>query len=167
MNDFAADTDEAGERVLMFVVPGKPIAKPSARGKTFTVRSRREVVAYREFVTRTAKSAADTLLRAGVDLTWLHGPVRIDVDFFFRPPHRAMDRVGKPHEHKPDRDNLLKLLQDAMEDAGVLIRGDQKASAGELRKTWARDARAVVVVRPDTRATADGGAPAGPSMVGW
>ncbi|WPZ36734.1 RusA family crossover junction endodeoxyribonuclease [Thalassobaculum sp. OXR-137] len=167
MNDFAADTDEGDERVLMFVVPGTPIPKPSARGKNFSVRTKREVVAHREFVARIAKNAADTMLRAGVDLTWLHGPVRIDVDFRFRPPHRAMHRVGLPHDIKPDRDNLLKQLQDAMEDAGVLIRGDQKASAGELRKTWAREARSLVVVRPDIRHAVSGEGPSGPSMVGW
>ena len=161
---FAADTTQ---QVLMFVVPGKPVPKPSVRGRNFTIQTKREVVMYRELVTRIAKSAADTMVQAGIDLTWLHEAVRVDVEWFFRPPHRSMDRIGRPHGVKPDRDNLEKLLYDAMQDAGVLRGGDQRVSAGEVRKTWDRVPRAVVVVRPDNRAAVRRDGPVGPSVVGW
>jgi Holliday junction resolvase RusA-like endonuclease len=164
-NAFAADTET--EKALMFFVPGRPRAKPSVRGRSFTVKMDKGLVAYREFVTRTAKAAADTVLQAGVDLTWLHEAVRVDLDFRFRPPHRAMDRIGRPHKIKPDRDNLEKLLYDAMQDAGVLMGGDQRVSSGEVLKTWALEAGVRVTIRPDVRgAVAGAGEPVGVSLLG-
>lgn len=162
--DFAADTDE---RALMIFVPGRPRAKPSVRGRSFTVKMDKGLTAYREFVTRTAKSAADTMLAAGVDLTWLHDAVRIDVEFRFRPPHRAMDRIGRPHKVKPDRDNLEKLLYDALQDAGVLMGGDQRVSAGNVVKTWALEPGVWCLIKPDERSAETGAVqPRGVSLLG-
>jgi crossover junction endodeoxyribonuclease RusA len=47
-------------------------------------------------------------------------PVRLTVCFFFLAPKSEKKREGNyPHTKKPDADNLLKAVMDAMTDAGV------------------------------------------------
>ena len=55
----------------------------------------------------------------------------------FATPKR--DRWGTFHTFRPDRDNIDKLVMDAMDKAGT-IKDDSLICAGEPRKVWAETA---------------------------
>ena len=54
-------------------------------------------------------------------------------------------RLGSPHTHKPDASNLLKLVEDVMESAGVFANDSQIVRAVP-EKWWAERAGVCVVV---------------------
>jgi Holliday junction resolvase RusA-like endonuclease len=71
--------------------------------------------------------------------------VRVDMIFTFEPPASGRDRLGQPHTQKPDKDNLEKLVLDALVKARVLA-DDSLAAAGEPLKLWGERAGVAVVV---------------------
>jgi Holliday junction resolvase RusA-like endonuclease len=71
------------------------------------------------------------------------GAVKLSVVFRFRPS--SLVRVGQAHTQKPDADNLLKLVQDVMEECGV-FRNDSQIAHAEPVKLWAHEAGMGVVV---------------------
>jgi Holliday junction resolvase RusA-like endonuclease len=60
--------------------------------------------------------------------------LRLDAQFCFGTPQTA--RWGLPHTHKPDADNLAKLLMDAMQAAGALGGDDGKIAMLCASKRW-------------------------------
>lgn len=75
--------------------------------------------------------------------------VRVDMEFRFPVPAGKTDRIGRPHGLRPDKDNLEKLVLDAMQAAG-LLKDDGRVADGRVRKVWssARHAGCTVVMRP-------------------
>lgn len=73
------------------------------------------------------------------------GAVKLSVVFRFRPVESKLSLIGQAHTHKPDADNLLKALQDVMEECGV-FRNDSQISKPEPVKLWAHEAGMGVVV---------------------
>ena len=63
-------------------------------------------------------------------------PLRVDVTFFFGT--KRSERWGKPHTHKPDRDNCDKLILDECTKVGLFGGDDCRVSAGMIRKYWCR-----------------------------
>lgn len=94
------------------------------------------------------KAAASEAGRAARGMSWLEGPVSVDMAFTLPTP--KADRHGQPHAVKPDIDNLAKLVLDALADGGILRRGDQVVAGGTWRKVWGASSAAgvVAVVRP-------------------
>jgi Holliday junction resolvase RusA-like endonuclease len=68
----------------------------------------------------------------------------------FRFPTKDKTRHGKPHTHRPDLDNLAKLILDCLMRAG-LIADDACVSSLSVQKTWDAEARAVVWIEQDVR----------------
>lgn len=60
-------------------------------------------------------------------------PVAVMMTFWF--PTEDEARVGKPHTHRPDKDNLEKLVLDAMVRSGVL-KDDALVVSGSTTKLW-------------------------------
>jgi Holliday junction resolvase RusA-like endonuclease len=60
--------------------------------------------------------------------------LRVDITFYFGTRHA--ERWGKPHTHRPDRDNLDKLVLDEMTKVQLIGGDDCRVSAGTIRKRW-------------------------------
>lgn len=73
------------------------------------------------FKTATAMAAREAV---PAEVTPINGPFRVVVAFYLRRPQRLMRKSSEPGaipcESKPDLDNLLKSLLDAMVDGGIV-----------------------------------------------
>lgn len=118
---------------LTFSVTGTPRPKSrprKLRGRWVSTAGTKEKL-WRDGVERAAREmAANAELAAP-----LRGAVRVSMVFTFRPPASAIDRIGTPHIQKPDKDNLEKLVLDALEAAGVLG-NDSQVAQGPTEKWW-------------------------------
>lgn len=72
--------------------------------------------------------------------------IGLDAVFYFATKDRP--RWGKPHTAVPDRDNLDKLVMDALVAAGALGGDDRRVADGRLTKLWAPTAGVIVTIRP-------------------
>ena len=75
------------------------------------------------------------------------GAVKLTCVFTFAPPKSAPRRVGLPHTHKPDLDNLEKSLMDALVKAG-LVRDDCLFASVAAEKYWDFRAGVALTVEP-------------------
>lgn len=127
---------------LVFSVTGTPRPKSrprKVRGRWVSTAGAKEKL-WRDAVERAAR-----VMAANAGLTApIAGAVRVKMVFTFVPPPSAPDRIGTPHTHKPDKDNLEKLVLDAIEAAGV-IGNDSQVAQGPTEKWWG--ARPGVAVR--------------------
>jgi Holliday junction resolvase RusA-like endonuclease len=140
---------------LRFVVKGDPVAMPRARVTTIGGRPVRRLVldeangarvvvqaryAPKVFLAARAKSYRQTIAllarhearRRGLALPLL-GPVGVSCRFFFRPPVRG-PALPLP-AHRPDLDNLAKMVWDALQEAGIL-RDDGQVCLSIESKAW-------------------------------
>lgn len=126
--------------LIEFKVPGSPVAQPrvksTSRGKHSSV--------YTPTKTSTGRSNGVAEFKAAIRLkaaeymsgSLFTGPLRVDVEFVFA-RHKTKIWKSKPmpryrHIQKPDRDNLDKLVCDALK--GVLWVDDCQACSGSLDK---------------------------------
>lgn len=123
---------------IRFVVPAVPVAQPRQRHRIVSAGGRQFASNYtpvRDPVNvfkATVKMAAQDVL----DSPPLAGPLRVDMIFVF-PRQKAKVWKSKPmprypHTGKPDRDNLAKSTQDALN--GLAWVDDAQICAGEIQK---------------------------------
>lgn len=129
---------------FMFSVRGTP--RPLPRGRHVKGR----VVSIADPKARLWRLAVDRAVRRAIAdrghaAPLFRGAVRLSCTFTFEPPAAAQDRIGKPHTHKPDASNLLKLVEDVMESAGVFA-NDCQVSQAVPRKEWGSPAGVSVLV---------------------
>lgn len=84
------------------------------------------------------KLVRDTVITRGVP--YHTGPVRMDFHFRFKIPKswskkKKAAMLGKLHTQRPDRNNLEKLVEDALN--GVAYKDDSQVCVGEYSKRWA------------------------------
>ncbi len=91
--------------------------------------------------------------QAGIKV--IDGPVALEVDFYLPRPARLMRKKDPwgaiPHTAKPDKDNLMKALQDAL--SGLAWRDDGQIQALIARKWYTEkdgQPRVEIVIRPAT-----------------
>jgi Holliday junction resolvase RusA-like endonuclease len=91
-----------------------------------------------------AASVADALGR--------YRPLKLSVTFFFGTRHQ--ERWGLPHTHKPDVDNLAKLIMDVLVKAQLITGDDCRISLACLRKVWCdlSGSGAVIMIEEDREA---------------
>jgi Holliday junction resolvase RusA-like endonuclease len=137
----------------MFAVRGTPRPQPRPRFVRGRVVSTADPKAklWRIAVEREAREA---LKNAGGAVPLFRGAVRLRCLFSFEPPASARDRIGLPHTHKPDADNLAKLVEDVMEAVGIFA-NDSQVAALHPEKWWGKSAGVVVVVEPMEGGRAD------------
>lgn len=107
--------------VVSLVIPGEPVAQPRYRHASHRTRSGRTITtsylpsdhpiwAYRAALREAARQAGLTAP--------LHQPLILEVRFYFPRPLRLQTRKAPdgpiPHTARPDLDNLLKAVQDAL-----------------------------------------------------
>lgn len=117
------------------VIPGRP----GVKGNSKQIRKTR---AGRLFVASNNKDKAnENHARASVREQWKGPPLadalRVDVCFSFAvPKSRARrTRAGDWYAQRPDRDNLHKMVADAM--SGIVYLDDSQIVAGAVEKRWA------------------------------
>lgn len=123
--------------MIEFVVDAAPVAQPRQRVGVVAGRARAylpqsdPVWLYKELVALAARDAYTGPL--------LEGPLRVDTLFVLERPRgkvwkrKAMPRL--PHASRPDLDNLVKAVLDAL--SGVLWRDDAQVCCGEGAKVVA------------------------------
>lgn len=110
--------------VMKMTVPGEPIPAPRQTQRDKWMK-RPCVMRYREYADR---------LRSFINLNDLYVG-RIEARFFLAMPHswsakKKIAHEGKPHRVKPDGDNLLKSVQDA------LLKNDSMVWSCSIEKRW-------------------------------
>lgn len=80
---------------------------------------------------------ADLASRGQLTQPHFKGPVMLCVDFFYHTSKKKDDLKWK--ETKPDLDNMVKLLQDVLDELGFFEVGDQQVSVLYLKKKWTKD----------------------------
>lgn len=122
---------------IVIIVPCIPVAQPRQRHRVVSSGGRNFATNY------TPKSDPVNAFKAAVQLAAsqaysgppINGPVRMDLDFVLPRPKNLPKKAGQgrlPHDVKPDRDNLCKSTQDALN--GLLYQDDSQICAGEIRK---------------------------------
>lgn len=127
---------------IVFVVPAVPIAQPRQRhriinsgGTSFASNYTPSKHPVQDFKASCRMAAAAAYKGPPLDC-----PIRMDLVFVFDRPATVPKKLGTgrlPHTGKPDRDNVMKSLQDALE--GLLFRNDSLICAGSVEK-WKRAA---------------------------
>jgi len=122
------------EKRLWIGVDGVPRAQPRPRGvgRRFVSVANPKAKLWAGLVEREVRKAVAGLKEA--ERGWLAGPVSLRLDFMM--PTGLTGRMGRPHDIKPDGDNLAKLVMDAMERAGCLPGGDQRVTDLQVSKVW-------------------------------
>lgn len=134
-------------RVWSCVIPGKPTPKGNSKS---VVRMGKRLVPVASSKVRGFESSSKAIAYTQRPAELLVGAVVVDVDFVFAIPKsrskgKRMLRVGDPHTSRPDRGNLLKMLEDVLE--GVAYADDAAVFDGRVRKVWGERDETRVTVR--------------------
>lgn len=142
---FSTDYDERLEwdmaDAISFVVPGEPVAQPRQRHGVRKIRGRLMSAPYRDdkHPVHTYKQAVQLSARTAHQGDVLAGPVRLVVEFVFpRPAYMTWKRKAMPrvlHTAKPDNDNLIKAVKDALN--GAVWRDDAQVCSESIDKFYA------------------------------
>jgi Holliday junction resolvase RusA-like endonuclease len=100
----------------------------------------RDVQMWKERVRGTVRAAL--VDRHGYNFMGYSGPLRVDMVFIL--PIKDMKRHGEWCTAKPDKDNLEKLVLDAMDGASMFLVGDQQVAAGMVSKFYGSEEAAGV-----------------------
>jgi len=112
--------------VYYVFVSGKPMAQPRTRkGKYGNIYNPDTADAWKETIQA-------VFLSKGREKT-IMGPVELETDFFFYVPEKR--HKASPHIIKPDIDNLVKSVMDALKGIGV-YKDDCQVYAKYARKYW-------------------------------
>lgn len=131
---------------ISFEVPGKPFGKERPRatrgGRMYTPA---------KTVAREAAFAKDAAEHFEAPIV---GPCRVDVIAVFKPAKswtkkKTREALGKPHTQKPDRDNVEKLVLDALN--GIAYVDDAQVWEGYSRKVWGPEEKTIVTVTQEAQ----------------
>lgn len=139
---------------ISFFVSGEPKAQPRPRARAIRKGKKVITMMYQPKGPDTAwKETVEAEASKHVPAEPLTGAVHVDVTFFLTRPlshfrtgkyaHILKESAPKYPAKKPDRDNLLKLVEDALTNAGMW-NDDCQTCDGMLRKRWAGNQRAGV-----------------------
>lgn len=122
---------------IVFRVPSIPVAQPRQRHRVVTSGGRTFASNYtpKDSPVNSFKAACQIAAAAAYQGPVLDCPLRMDLVFVFPRPASVPKKLGNGrlrHTGKPDRDNVMKSLQDALE--GLLFRNDSLICAGEVEK---------------------------------
>lgn len=144
--------------VLTFQVLGDPKGQP--RPRAFAMRTAMGGYTARVFDAGTAEGWKSLIALAAKNSrppAPILGPVKVTVGFVFRRPnaHYRGSKVGNPlragapteHTSKPDIDNLVKALLDAITQTGLVWRDDTQVSHLASWKAYGDKPGAVVEIR--------------------
>lgn len=132
---------------IVLNVSARPRAQPRARHTAGGVVSTTgKPAAYKSLIREEARRAASCL--TDIQRNWIKGAIRIDIDWFFAAGSHSL--FGYPRAARPDRDNLDKLVLDALVQGGLLP-DDASVAQGWIAKWYAPKDGAVIVISPALR----------------
>lgn len=122
---------------LTFHVPAIPVAQPRQRYRVATIGGRAMAMNYTptKHPVNVFKAACQMAAHDAYRGPPIDAPIIMDVVAVFPRPASVPKRLGVsrlPHAAKPDRDNVMKSLQDALE--GVLFKNDSQIYDGRFTK---------------------------------
>lgn len=126
-----------------FCIPGKPEGKG---------RPRFAIVGGRKMIYTPAKTAAyERRIRAAYLAEKLNGPLMLSVVALFEPPKstskkKRAELIGRPYPHKPDGDNILKIVQDAL-NGGKAYDDDAQITVAKIGKYYGAEAALIVTIK--------------------
>lgn len=137
------------KRTISFTIPGKP--QPQLRPR-FTGRGG-YVRTYDPAKCKAAKKiisdvATMTAFDCGLAQP-LTGAISVEVIFSMPIPKSVRADTGDPHVKKPDLDNLLKLVLDAITDSGAIWADDSQVVAVSAHKMYSTKPQTYIYVRED------------------
>lgn len=147
---------------LTMTMGGNPKAKP--RGRAIPGRRRPVSLtggAKRYASALTARACVAVLDLGGADAiraAWGGLAIRVDIIATFSTA--KAERWGAPHTHKPDKDNIEKMILDCLAKAGALGGDDARVADGATRKVWGRAGSMAVTVKPMSNTTRPSAGPA-------
>lgn len=154
---------------LTLTMAGHPRPQPRARhiGKRVVSTANPKAKAFRTALEARAREAVVNIGGAhALNQAWAGLALRVDSLWTFPTPRR--ERWGQLHTHRPDRDNLEKILLDVLVKAGALGGDDSRVAAGEPVKVWGDRGSVAVTVRPMVNKPELAAAKAGePPAPGW
>ena len=123
--------------IIEFTIPSIPVAQPRQRHRVVQSGGRAFATNYtpKADPVNAFKAACQIAARAVHQGPPLDCPIVMDVVFVFPRPASVLKRDGSgrlPHTIKPDRDNVMKSLQDALN--GLLYRDDSLIYSGNVSK---------------------------------
>jgi Holliday junction resolvase RusA-like endonuclease len=79
----------------------------------------------------------------------MSGPMEINFVFFMPllagwSKKKKKEMVGQPHVKRPDRDNLLKFIQDCMN--GIVYDDDSQVWNGTVKKIYGKEPRTIIAI---------------------
>lgn len=74
------------------------------------------------------------------------GAVALDVTFYYATKDKK--KFGQPKTSKPDCDNIIKLLQDALADCGFFMFGDEQVTKLTIGKYWSENPEIIIKIAP-------------------
>lgn len=139
----ASATADAAASAFFFTVPGAPTAKGRARVTKFG--------AHTPVKTRNAEAFVKALAYDAMKgRPLLEGPLAVEIFIYMpipksTPKKRYHALVDAPHTKKPDIDNLVKLVKDAMN--GVVYHDDAQVFSLTAVKRYGTEPRTVIKVK--------------------
>lgn len=140
---------------LELIIPGEPVGKQ--RPKVFPIKTRTGFI-IRRGVTPEKTVNYETLIRELFAVKYpafqpLEGPLQLEVEAFLSIPksvsrkkRTAMIQGVVIPEKRPDFDNLLKTVADALQ--GVAFRNDSQIADAVIRKRYSETPRMKIVIWP-------------------
>ncbi len=128
--------------MIYLKIPGKPFGKQRpkfARGRTYTPQATVDAEAR-------VRSIA---IQAGVKP--IDGPIKLSCKFVYEPPKswskkKRLEAMGTWKTSKPDRDNLEKLVADALN--GIAYADDSQVVTGPTQKFYGQEDATFIRVEP-------------------
>jgi len=131
------------------------LGDPKAQGRPRACAFGKHARMYERKQDKAAKHTLAVIARLRAPKELLRGPLRVDIRLYFARPqaHYGSGRnrgVVKPlaplwHTSRPDRDNLDKLVLDAL--TGVFWRDDNQVCAGEITKQYSDRPRTEIGIK--------------------
>ena len=135
---------------IIFTVPGEPVAQPRHRVSTIGGRGRLYLPKSHPVHAYKAAIRAAFIEAAGKFKT-ITGPVQLSVHCRFEMPKswskkKRSGLVGNLHDRKPDGDNVLKAVKDALTDCGVW-NDDAQVALEFIGKRWSETPQTEIWIR--------------------
>jgi Holliday junction resolvase RusA-like endonuclease len=134
--------------VIQFTIPGEPVGKGRPRAKTINGMARmytpKKTASYEARVIDAFVRAGGVMLGGNIAMT-IHATFSMPMSWSMK-KRQAMD--GAYCIKKPDADNVLKVVADALN--GIAYRDDAAIVYASIEKRWGQDGSVRVLVREIT-----------------
>lgn len=133
---------------MKFIVYGKPMGK----GRPKFARRGKYVQTYTPENTRNYEELVKTRYLLISDKNVSENGIKIKITAIFKPPKgtskkKTLELIGKPYLHKPDTDNIAKIICDALN--GVAYKDDNQIYDLSVEKKYGEENMTIVEVEYD------------------